>query len=260
MGFLVKKLLSAWLQPLPLGLLAVALGLWWRRSDAKRRRGGWLAASGLLLIYLASLPPVAFALLAPLEAGMAGYPPDGSAGGSAVAAVVALGAGYHPVVGRPPTSQVSGASVVRVTEAVRILRTHPEAKLHCTGWGDVWPGSNAAAACAIAVALGVEASRTVVHPTPRDTEEEAQVMAQAVGDQPVVLVTHASHMPRALALFRRYGVRATPAPTGHVSPRSPRWTLMPSARALGTTSGALHEWEGRLWLWIKRQITTSQGA
>ncbi len=247
MGFWLKKLVSAWMLPLPLALVAIGLGLWWARTDATRKRGLRMAFAGLALVYAAALPPVAHLLLAPLESGMTGYQPDGAP----VTAVVALGAGYHPVAGRPVTGQVSGASVVRVTEAVRILRLHPEARLHCTGWGAGFAGSNAQAACDIAVALGVAATRTVVHPTPRDTEEEAIAIAGAVKQGRVVLVTHASHMPRARALFEHYGVQVRVAPTGHGSGTRIRWTLIPSSTDLGTTSGCIHEWLGRLWLLLK---------
>lgn len=250
MAFWLKKLLSAWLLPLPLALLALGLGLWWARAEATRSRGLRLAFGGFMLLYVAALPPVAFGILAPLEADMPGYSPDGGP----VRAVVALGAGYHPVAGRPLTGQVSSASVTRVAEAIRVLRLHPNARLHCTGWGGEWPGSNAETACALAVALGVEASRTVMHPTPRDTEEEAIAIAAAVPSGRVVVVTHAAHMPRAQALFKRQGVHAVPAPTGHVSAAHTRWTLLPSSRALGTTEGALHEWQGRLWLALKQVV------
>ncbi len=259
LGFWLKKAISACLMPLPAALVLLAAGLWWARSEARRKRGLRLVAAGFALLYVTSLPPVAHLALAPLERGADGYVAahaHAAGGGPAVAAIVALGAGYHPVPGRPLTGQVSGASVTRVAEAVRIARLHPTAAVHCSGWGGGQSGSNGQAACDLAVALGVAATRVVVHASPRDTEEEAAAVARVLRARgqlgaPVVLVTHAAHMPRAALLFRAAGLRVVPAPTGHVSAATPRWTLVPSTFALGTTTGAWHEWLGRAWLWLR---------
>ncbi|MCO4760281.1 MAG: YdcF family protein [Myxococcales bacterium] len=247
MGFLLKKMISAWLAPLPVALVLLALGLWWTWSEETWKRGWWTGFAGFLLLYGAALPPTAHFMLAPLEANSPGY----QMVASPAEHIVILGAGYHPVPGRPLTGQVSGSSVTRVTEAVRIARLHPKATVHCTGYGAGWTGSNAEAACAIAEAIGVPKLRLKVHPAPRDTEEEAAAIARSVGAGPVVLVTHAAHMPRARALFERAGVMVHPAPTGHVSGANPHWTAMPSSASLGTTSGAWHEWLGRWWVDFK---------
>lgn len=242
MDFLAKKLVGGLLMPLPIALVLIALGLFWLRKSPQERRGWVLAVCGFALLYLASTAQVAWLLLYPLEAGQDGYQPHGE-----VAAIVVLGAGYHPVEKRPLTGQISGASTVRVAEAVRIAKLHPHAMLHCSGYGGRWDGSNAAAACQLAVELGVEATRVVVHAQPRDTAEEAATISAAVGDRPLVVVTHAAHMSRAMTLFRRHHGQLQSAPTGHVSRETPNWSPLPNAFALGTTSAALHEWLGRLW-------------
>lgn len=247
MAFFAKKLLSSLLMPLPLALLLLVAGAWWSRVESTRIRGQRALIAGLVVLYVASLPVVSWLLLAPLERGMDGY----QARGHTVGAIVVLGAGYHPVAGRPLTGVISGASSTRVAEAVRIARLHPQALVHCSGWGGQWGGSNAAAACELAVGLGVAATRIVLHADARDTEEEAAAVAGSRPPGAIVLVTHAAHMPRARALFERYGLRVTPAPTGHVSPAAPNWTPIPSSSALGTTTGAWREWLGRLWVALK---------
>ncbi len=40
---------------------------------------------------------------------------------------------------------------------------------------------------------------------PKDTEEEAAAVKQAIGDAPFLLVTSASHLPRAMIFFSRKG-------------------------------------------------------
>lgn len=258
--FGLKKLLGALLQPLPAGMLLAALGLalLWRRErrlpgDVGARASVWplrLLTAGLALLWLASLPIVSHALLGALEAEVpclddAALPDD-------VVAIAALGAGYHPAPGRPLTSALSSHAVARVTEATRLARLLPAARLHCSGWGAGFEGSNAEASCALAVALGLEASRTVTHPDARDTAEEAAAVAAAVPSGRVIVVTDAGHMPRALGLFRAAGVDAVGAPMGHRVGK--KWSLwpLPSERSLDATSAAAHEWIGRLWAWMMR--------
>lgn len=247
MGFWLKKFVSALLTPVagPLCVVAVALAMAYR--DPKDSRPIKMVAAAFALLYVASLPLTAYLLVAPLEADMGEYQPTTDD----VAAISVLGAGYHPVEGRPLTGQMSGASIVRVVEAVRVASLHPAAMLHCSGAGFGEPGSNARAACQLAVQLGVAATRVVLHEQTRDTEEEAIAVVAAANGGRIVLVTHAAHMPRALALFERHGAVVETAPCGHISPAQPSFSPIPSSYSLGTTSGAWHEWLGRLWGVVK---------
>ncbi|MEO5658193.1 MAG: YdcF family protein [Polaromonas sp.] len=79
----------------------------------------------------------------------------------------------------------------------------------------------------------------------RDTTGNARLLApmlQRDGVQRIALVTHAVHMPRALAAFEHAGLSVTPAPMGFVLPMERRllqW--LPSARGLLTNQQVLHE-------------------
>lgn len=250
MVFWLKKLVGGMLMPLPLGALAVVAGLVLGRWERHRASGTRLALVGIALIWLSGLPLTSHLLVAPLEAGMLAFEDDGSQ----IDALVVLGAGYRPAAKRPLTGVLSSEAVVRVAEASRLMRRLPQVPLHCTGWGGGRPGSNAQAACDLAVELGVEATRVHVHPTPRDTAEEAEAIAAAVGvgrgdgQRPhVVIVTDATHMRRARFLFEHAGMRVSVAPTGHIISESPSLWLLPSAGALYKTSRALHEWLGLAW-------------
>ena len=61
----------------------------------------------------------------------------------------------------------------------------------------------------MAEALGVE--RIAMLDTARNTHAEAVAAAELVGDASLILVTSASHMPRAMALFRAQGLDPIPA-------------------------------------------------
>jgi uncharacterized SAM-binding protein YcdF (DUF218 family) len=83
----------------------------------------------------------------------------------------------------------------------------------------------------------------------RDTAENATRMAQAMrGDriQRIALVTHAWHMPRAVAAYQKAGFKVTPAPTGFAVPRERElleW--LPSVHGLDLSRSVLREWLGR---------------
>ena len=82
----------------------------------------------------------------------------------------------------------------------------------------------------------------------RDTAEGARHTAALLrkdGISRVALVTHATHMPRALMEFRQTGLTVSPAPTGFLSPMGPRWhEWLPSVNGLRNSYSVLHEWLG----------------
>lgn len=88
-----------------------------------------------------------------------------------------------------------------------------------------------------------------------DTGANARLSAailRKAGVRKIVLVTHASHMPRSLALFRATGLEVVPAPTGfaNVSHDLPR-DLIPRMSALETSYLATYEAMGGLWYRIR---------
>jgi uncharacterized SAM-binding protein YcdF (DUF218 family) len=84
----------------------------------------------------------------------------------------------------------------------------------------------------------------------RDTAENATRMAQAMRDDKIrriALVTHATHMPRAIAAYEKAGFEVLPAPTGFPIARERElleW--MPSVHGLDLSRQVLREWLGRL--------------
>lgn len=80
----------------------------------------------------------------------------------------------------------------------------------------------------------------------RDTAGNAKMMAEAMGPdriRRIVLVTHATHMPRARAAFEQAGFQVTPAPTALPGPRE-RTLLewLPSVHGLELSRSVLREW------------------
>lgn len=67
--------------------------------------------------------------------------------------------------------------------------------------GETNPVSTAEAGARVAESLGVPRSDIIVLDRPKDTEEEALAVKRAIGDAPFLLVTSASHLPRAMIFF-----------------------------------------------------------
>ncbi|MFC6215209.1 ElyC/SanA/YdcF family protein, partial [Fodinicurvata halophila] len=171
------------------------------------------------------------------------------------AAIVALGAGHHVRAGTPPAAWLGRAAAARLLEALR-LRSLPglaEVPVIFTGDAGREPVAVAEAMRRAAVSLGVPEALLHGETAPQDTAEEMAVLARRLGDVPFILVTSAAHMPRALELAGRAGLKPIPAPTDYrlvdASPgRAETW--LPSVSHMQRADHALHEFLGLLWLRI----------
>ena len=102
-----------------------------------------------------------------------------------------------------------------------------------------------------------------------DTESEAHLVASIVGNQPFILVTEASHMPRALALFKKQGTHPIADPTdfrtSHVQATEPQ-DLFPDAEELRVSQRAVYEYLGLAWgksrgkIWTQPTLAYGRGA
>jgi uncharacterized SAM-binding protein YcdF (DUF218 family) len=115
-----------------------------------------------------------------------------------------------------PFSQVSGivalgGGIDRTREAIKLARMYPRAKLVVTGASEE----------DYALARAAIGKRLVVEPNARNTYENALFTKQVVeptASQLWVLVTSASHMPRAVGAFRNVGFAVEPWPVRDLPP------------------------------------------
>lgn len=248
MGFYLKKIVGDLLMPLPLVFLAAALGgvaLW--RGHRKVGRG--LVVGAGLLLWGASCAPLVDPGVRALERRYPVFP------GDSVAYVVVLASGHVSDPAVPPGARLSGSALQRLTEGLRIALAQPWATLVLSGYGGADPLSNAEMYRVVAEALGMDTARTVLEPRPVDTAGEARLLAPLLAGEPFALVTSASHMPRAVALFRGQGLEPVPAPTGHLVKDAPwRWgRLLPSAQALHRAERLWYEILGSVWIRLRGQ-------
>jgi uncharacterized SAM-binding protein YcdF (DUF218 family) len=235
--------------PLCLLLIAAAFLL---ISRKKYRSGLNLGIVGVLFLYTFSLFPVAGLILRPLQFQYNQY----QAGHSPAAQYVVVLGGWHKTRPHiPPSNQLSQDSLIRTVEAISIYHQNPGSKLLFSGGKpENDPKSNAKIMAEIAAHLGVPNSDMILEERPQDTKDEAKYIKETIQTDPFILVTSASHMPRAIMLFQKQNLTPIPAPVNYSLLEEIPFSLMPSAIALQSSEKALHEYLGILWAWLKRQI------
>ena len=248
---LLSKILPALLFPagltIVLCLLAALLAF---RKGA--RAAGFVTLGAALLLYAAANPQISNFLLRSLEARhppAATYPP--------ATAIVLLGGGMVPLI-PPRTHPETNWAGDRLLHAARLYKDGAAPVIVATGgYIDFMNGAPGTEADVYKRALmelfAVPDSAILVAGGSRTTAEDAEQAALALAarglGKNILLVTSASHMSRAVAVFTRAGFDVTPAPTDFVSEDAFAFLpfhLLPNARALAETTIALHEYLGLL--------------
>jgi uncharacterized SAM-binding protein YcdF (DUF218 family) len=254
--FLFKKLIAPFLMPIPFFLLLVLAGLalgWFTR---RKRAGRWLTAVGSIALLLLCYGSVSSRLLASLEQRHVPVT-DVSAAAGRVRWVVVLGGGSSSDVRIPAAMRLSEGSLARLIEGIRLQRQLPGAKLLLSGGSVFGSDPDSGTMRALAVDLGVDPSALDLDPDSPDTETQAEAVRARLGAEEFFLVTSASHMPRAMALFRKAGTNPLPAPThyltqkdGGVAPSD----FFPSSGGLRRAEAATYEYLGLAWAKVRGKI------
>lgn len=239
---------------LPPGLivaLLLAALLAWRL----RRLARTLVLLALAILYLASIPASANWLVDSLEQRHRAVAPDARQTRGA-GAIVVLGAGRYPDAPEYGGDTVSARALVRLRYAASL---HRRTGLPILVTGGAAMGQPVPEAQLLQQTLAQDFAITDVwtESRSRTTAENARLSAAVLaqhGVTRVLLVTHALHMARAEAVFRRAGVDVIAAPTAfhrrHPLDRGvSAW--LPRIDALRRTSQALHEYLGMLWYGLR---------
>ena len=254
--FLFKKLVAPFLMPVPFSLALVLLGLallWFTR---RQRAGKWLATLGALLLLLLGYGFVSNGLLERLERQHAPVT-DVSAAAGRVRWVVVLGGGSSADERLPAAMRLSEASLARLVEGVRLQRQLPGGRLLVSGGAVFGSDADAETMRALAVELGVDPAALDLDAASPDTETQAEVVRSRLGTEEFYLVTSASHMPRALALFRKAGTNPLPAPTHFLAQANRGFSpgdFFPSAGGLRRAEAATYEDLGLAWAKVRGKI------
>ncbi|KHE93769.1 MAG: envelope biogenesis factor ElyC [Candidatus Scalindua rubra] len=261
--FILKKIISAFLLPLPLSLLLSFLGLYLLWFTAKQKVGKILVSVGLIILTLFSYRVVADKLLRPLERQYDTFEITSSSAvpetenESAIKFVVVLGGGHTSDPELPLLSQINTSPLVRLIEGIRIYRKFSDAKLLLSGGGAFDPVSEAEVMAGVAREMGVPESDIILESKSKDTRDEAMFIKPIVGKEPFVLVTAASHIPRSMALFKKLGMNPIPSPIDHsIKDRDglSLFSFFPSTGNIQKTELAIHEYIGMIWSKLRGQM------
>lgn len=217
----------------PLCWLAVLLGWAWATRRPARRR--WLLSIGLLLALVSTntllsnvalraweLPPTPLPMHITYDAGVL---------------LTGLGDGRH----RPLTLAANAAPAAsRTAGAYYLYRTGRIRQILISGGsgelGGQRPESEARHLARLLEGVGVPPRVVLLEERSRNTRENAvftrQMLARHPAIQSLVLVTSAYHQPRALACFRRVGLRPDTFSTDFRATISREQPWLPSLRAL----------------------------
>ena len=251
--FLAKKIAGELLAPLSIVVLAAALALVLLWFTKRQRLGKLLATAAFVLLVTLAYGWLGGPALRALERDYApmASPPTG------VKWIVVLGGGTSADPDLPPIARATEATLARTVEGVRLHRQLPDATLVLSGGPVFGSGSDAQVMSALALELGVPRERIVTDPVSADTEGQARLVRELLKGEHCLLVTSAAHMRRSLALFRKQGVDALPAPAHDLSLSNPGVQpadFFPRPGRIRGADVAMHEYLGLAWHWLTGAI------
>lgn len=258
MELVITNTLKSLAFPPGLFVLLLLLGLVLLRFRPRLAR--LLLWSGLMMAYLLSTPYIAGVMMQQLQAYPALMPEKIAARikESGAQAIVVLSSNRYKNAPEYGHDTVGDATLERLRYGAYLHR-QTGLPLLVSG-GHVLDSKGASLAAVMAESLQHDFGITAVwlEDRSRTTAENAiyaEQLLQQKGVDTVLLVTHAYHMPRAVAIFEKSGLKVIPAPTMLAvkgdggAPRFMLW--LPSATALQDSYIAMHELVGRFWYWIR---------
>ncbi len=241
--------------PLPALLLIGLFGLillW--RNRAQRFAKSCLTLS-LLGIGLLSLYPVSSTLLQQYELQ---YPKFEIENHPNYDYVMVLGGSHVNDSDRSEISQLSGESLHRIIEGIRIWQARPDSTLIVSGYDGDTGLSHADLLANTAKQLGVPKAKITKLTQPKDTAGEAVAVKSIIQNKPFILVSSSSHLPRAIKSFNDIGLNPTPAPAYYLAANTinqPWHYWRPKAQYLYHSERFWHEWLGTRWQQLKAYLS-----
>ncbi|GAB6388357.1 YdcF family protein [Stutzerimonas marianensis] len=233
----------------PGGLLLLLLVGWWLRRRAPRLAAGCFVA-GFGGLWLMSLPVTVEWAARQVETEPALARSDWARAGQLAQAIVVLGAGREQADPGWGSDQPSHIALERLRYASRLAKS---TGLPILASGGLHYGEPPSEALLAAEALQRDFSTQTrwLEERSRTTWENAVESAEilkAAGVERVLLVTSASHMPRARWCFEQVGLQVIPAPMGFLGVPNGRpfggW--LPESKAIWQNGALLNEAAGLL--------------
>ena len=238
----LKEALFLFLFPLPLcaELLAVGAVLMLAR---RRAIGRALAAAGFILLILFTTYPLPQFMLKGLEDRYPVFRMESLARYPDIRYVVVLSGGFCRE-DLPVTSILDQSSVIRLNDGIslflRLKKTNPQARLVVTGKDESFYLAR------LSEDLGVKKEDIVIENRSKTTHEQARLVKEITKGERIFLVTSASHMPRAMALFKKAGGDPVPVPSNFMAQEAGGlyWYILPRSENVKNSETAFYEYLG----------------
>jgi len=230
LAFSLKKLISFFLEPFTFGFLLLTLALLFLLFNSYKKAKITLFIS-VVYLFLISNSVVSNFLMSPLEDK---YKNHENIDISKVEYILLLGGDFD----------------ARFDKVIKLSQKLQDAKIITSGYKGGGTIPEAIEARSRLISYGIDEKRIIIQEKPRDTIEEAISIKKLINNKPFILVTSASHMPRAMKIFKKEGLNPIPMATAfRVKERTSNSYL--GIKEIKKIHMATHEYIGILWLEIK---------
>lgn len=236
----------------PILTVILALGVISLRLALTHRKHAALCTGSLaiVILFICSWPPMAQLWAWTLERGY-----EMEATPSSAEAIVVLSSSLYAPNPPRPFRLVGKETYVRCRAAAWLYHNAQQIPILVSG-GRQGQTTVASEMATVLREAGVPADKIWTEDRSQDTHENALFSARELasrGVKKIILVTNATHMPRAERCFRRQGLTVVPAPCDFQSV-GVEWRLaqfVPHPRALAISEDVLHEWIARSVYWLR---------
>lgn len=238
MAFTLKKILSFFMMPMSIGLVLCIIALYFLYANKIKKAKVFLSLS-FVWFFLISFAPVSNALIKPLEE-------------------------LYPKINAPVDNAkyvllLGGDFQNRGYEALRLYKTMNNIKIITSGFEGSDPISEAQDSKEKLIQIGVPSEDIITQSSPKDTYEEAQEVKKIVTTEPLIVVTSAIHMPRAMLIFKSAGLNVIPAPTDFLYQEEVSFYHLIGASNMLNTQKAMHEYIGLVYGLLHDMYVTLKG-
>jgi len=245
--FYLKKTISFFIEPFGIVFLLFFLGLIFLYLKQQQKSKIFLSLSFIFLT-LFSYPPFANFLVKNLENQYSKYTPT-----NGIKYIHVLGSGHNTDPLQPISSHLSCSGTKRVLEGVILQKQIRNSILIFTGYAGYTNIPNATMNKQLALSLGVDKKNILTSIKPKDTKEEALFLKTLLKpDEKFILVTSATHMPRAMKIFTSLGLNPVPAPTAFYKQDIKTFFTPPKIYYFYLSQIAMHEYIGSCWEELKK--------
>jgi len=230
MGFTLKKIISFFLEPFVIGFLLALIAFLFLLFNSYKKAKIFLALS-LCTFFLISSSFFSNILINPLEQK---YQKIENIDLEEINYILLLGGDFS----------------ARAYEVIKLYQKKDGIKIITSGYKGNELITQAQFAKNELIKLGVLEKDIIMQESPKDTEEEAIEIKKIVGENKFILVTTATHMPRAMLIFEKYNLNAIPSPTafGVEDLKSDNYLTV---NEILKTQRSIHEYIGITWLKLK---------